>query len=266
MRRSVGLPGNLQAYSTADSSGVSRRTVLRGALACLPALPAICQQTPAKRLRIVVAGAHPDDPETGAGGTMARYSSLGHDVVSLYLTRGEAGIRGKSQEEAARIRTAEAEEACHILGARPIFAGQVDGATEVDRTQYEEFFKLFSPLQPDVVLTHFPIDTHRDHRAISLLVYDSLQRSERKFALYYFEVLTGDQTQNFHPTDYVDITATEVLKRKACFAHRSQGPAEFYPRHEKMSLFRGREAGAVHAEAFVSYSRNGRTAGGLPGL
>jgi hypothetical protein len=79
-------------------------------------------------------------------------------------------------------------------------------------------------------------------------------------------VLTGSQTQNFHPTDYVDITATEPLKRKACFAHASQGPAEFYPYHERMSLFRGSECGARHAEAFISYAMNRRAGVSLPGL
>jgi len=61
-----------------------------------------------------VAGAHPDDPETGAGGTMALYSKHGHQVVSLYLTRGETGIPGKSPNETAAIRTKEAEEVNYL--------------------------------------------------------------------------------------------------------------------------------------------------------
>jgi LmbE family N-acetylglucosaminyl deacetylase len=244
---------------------VTRRSVLAGAAACGLSLVQAHQMTTA-RLTIVVAGAHPDDPETGAGGTMARCAAAGHNVTALYLTRGEAGIAGKQHDESARIRTAEAEEACKILGAKAVFAGQVDGATEVNRGRYEEFSKILRSLQPDIVLTHFPIDTHRDHRAISTLVYDSWQRASRKFALYFFEVMTGAQTQNFNPTDYVDITATESLKRKACFAHKSQGPAEFYAYHEKMSLFRGGESGVKHAEAFVSYANNKKTGLGLPGL
>ena len=71
---------------------------------------------PAGKLKLVVAGGHPDDPESGCGGTMARFAEAGGDVVALYLTRGEAGIPGKSAQEAARIRTREAEEACKILG------------------------------------------------------------------------------------------------------------------------------------------------------
>jgi hypothetical protein len=38
-----------------------------------------------KRLRVVVVGAHPDDPESSCGGTMARYSDLGHEVFAADL-------------------------------------------------------------------------------------------------------------------------------------------------------------------------------------
>jgi LmbE family N-acetylglucosaminyl deacetylase len=86
-----------------------------------------------RKLKVVVAGGHPDDPETGCGGTMALYSKAGHDVVALYLTRGEAGILGKTHQEAANIRTAEAGRACEILGARPILFG-----SKVATSQYSE--------------------------------------------------------------------------------------------------------------------------------
>jgi LmbE family N-acetylglucosaminyl deacetylase len=57
-------------------------------------------------MKILVTGAHPDDPESGCGGTIGSYVALGHEVAVLYLTRGEAGIEGVSDEEAAEIRTA----------------------------------------------------------------------------------------------------------------------------------------------------------------
>ena len=60
-----------------------------------------------KRRKIIVVGAHPDDPETACGGTMVLLSQAGHEVVSAYLTRGEAGIPGKSHRISARIRTRE---------------------------------------------------------------------------------------------------------------------------------------------------------------
>ena len=81
-------------------------------------------QRPTKALRVVCVGAHPDDPESGCGGTLARYAALSHHVSILYLTRGERGIEGKSLDEAAAVRTGEAAAACKILAARPLFAGR----------------------------------------------------------------------------------------------------------------------------------------------
>lgn len=210
---------------------------------------------PAHRLKVLVAGGHPDDPESGCGGTIARYVGAGHDVVVLYLTRGEAGIAGTSHADSARIRTAEAERACTILGARPRFGGQVDGDTHVDRAAYATMRDLFIDVRPDVVFTHWPVDTHPDHRAVSLLVYDAWLRTGATAALAYFEVLTGEQTQLFRPTDYVDITPVVQRKRDACFAHASQKPEEWYPVHERMARFRGMEHGCEQAEAFVRHDR-----------
>jgi LmbE family N-acetylglucosaminyl deacetylase len=207
-------------------------------------------------LRVVVAGAHPDDPESGCGGLIARYADAGHQVVIVYLTRGERGIKGKTYDEAGKIRTAEAEKACEILKARPVFAGQVNGKVEVNYTRYDEFLKVLEGERPDVVFTHWPIDTHEDHRATSLLVFDAWLRLERKFGLYYFEVMTGSQTSQFLPTHYVDITATEARKRAACFAHSSQNPEEFYAVHDQMNRCRGMEYRVKYAEAFIHHAQS----------
>jgi N-acetylglucosamine malate deacetylase 1 len=239
----------------------TRRQVLAGsaaygasALGWSSAVAADGQQ--AGKLTVVVAGGHPDDPESGAGGTMARLADLGHDVFAVYLTRGEAGIPGKSHAEAARIRTAEAEAACAILRAKAVFAGQVDGATEVTAARYDAFAQVLLGLKPDAVFTHWPVDTHRDHRAASLLTYDAWLKAGRSFALFYFEVMTGTQTQAFRPTHYVDITTTEQRKRDACFAHKSQNPQGFYEAHDLMNRFRGREGGCKYAEAFVHHDQS----------
>jgi len=235
---------------------IGRRDLLLGGAATL--LPIDLQDR--RKLKIVAAGGHPDDPESGAGGTLARYADLGHDAINLYLTRGEGGIPGKSGEEAAAIRTAEIEKACAILKARAIFAGQIDGSSEVNPARYDDFRKILVDEKPDIVLTHWPVDTHRDHRTVSLLVYDAWLRLGRKFALYYFEVNPGAQTQHFHPTHYVDITSTEARKKEACYAHVSQNPPGFYDKyHEPMQRARGLEAGVRSAEGFIRHihSRDG---------
>ncbi len=214
-----------------------------------------------EKLKILITGAHPDDPETGCGGSMLRFAQQGHKVVALYLTRGEAGIHGTSFKEAAKIRTEEAKNACKILQAKPVFVGQIDGNTEVNKKQYKKVKELIEKEDPDLVFTHWPVDSHRDHRITSLLVYDAWLELDKKFDLFYYEVYTGEQTQNFNPSFYIDITSVEKEKEKACFCHQSQNPEEIYAYHKKMSSFRGLEHNCAHAEAFIAHVQNRKGSG-----
>ena len=119
---------------------------------------------------------------------------------------------------------------------------------------------------PDVVLTQWPIDTHADHQAASLLTFRAWAGGGRRFELYYYEVNAGSQTMSFHPTDYVDITSVREKKKAALFAHKSHDGEAIYQRHHgPMEDFRGREAGCSAAEAFVRVSRGPRLPG-FPGL
>jgi LmbE family N-acetylglucosaminyl deacetylase len=214
----------------------------------------VSTEEPVKKKKLMVIGAHPDDPETGCGGLMALYSSAGQEVISVYLTRGEAGVSGKSHEEAAGIRTAEALEACKILHARPEFLGQIDGDTEITRGRYKDVYNLLKKELPDIIVTHWPIDSHRDHRICSVLAYDAWLRMGRKSAFYYFEVMSGHQSQNFNPTQYIDITSVIAQKHQACFVHRSQNIEGTYDNdHGKMEIFRGMESGYKFAEAFIRH-------------
>jgi len=234
----------------------TRRTFLGRALT-LPALltaggaPTIAQIKPGA-LKVVCVGGHPDDPESGCGGTLALYAAQGHRVSIVYLTRGERGIPGTSESETAAIRTAEAEAACGVLGAKPVFAGQIDGATELTRPRVEAIGAILDAESPDVVFTHWPIDTHMDHQVASLLTIRAYVAKSRGFPLYFFEVNAGSQTMGFTPTHYVDITAVREKKKSALFAHKSQhGDAIYRDHHEVMETFRGREVKAAAAEAFV---------------
>jgi len=210
-------------------------------------------------LNIVCVGAHPDDPESGCGATLAKFSAAGHAVTIIYLTRGEAGITGKSNEEAAAIRSKEAIEACTLLKAKPVFAGQIDGDTIVNNEWVKKIQDLIGLEKPDIVFTHWPIDSHKDHQCASLLTIQSWIRSAKKFELYFFEVCTGEQTVTFKPTDYVDIADTQELKRKAVYSHVSQDPPGIYNcGHTAMEQFRGLEMGVPAAEAFVRMTGKGK--------
>lgn len=235
-------------------------SALAAGLSVVPSLVSFSQgdqSVSSDTFKILVAGAHPDDPETGCGGTIAKLSEAGHDIVVLYLTRGERGIRGKTLSEAAQIRTAEALQACEILKTRAVFATQIDGDCEINQDRYTEIKELVKKEQPDIIFTHWPVDSHRDHRVCSSLVYDVWSRSAKKSALYYYEVMTGHQSQNFPPTDYVDITSVIEKKHRACFVHQSQNIEKSYPKdHGKMEIFRGMESGFQFAEAFIHHVKS----------
>jgi LmbE family N-acetylglucosaminyl deacetylase len=209
--------------------------------------------------KIVCVGGHPDDPESGCGGTLAKLAAAGHEVTIIYLTTGEAGIEGKSHDEAAAIRKQEAMNACKILQAQPIFAGQIDGDTIITSEWINRIQQLVTGEKPDLVFTHWPIDSHKDHQAASLLIIQTWMRIPQKFELYFFEVCTGEQTMGFLPTGYIDISDTQEQKRKAVYCHASQDPTGIYNcGHAAMEEFRGRELGVKAAEAFVRMNGRGQ--------
>jgi len=224
----------------------TRRAFLASAALALRAEP-----SPQK---IIFTGGHPGDPECGCAGTIARFADLGHDVVILYLNRGEGYCGSAPLDRCAQIRTAEAQKACQILKARPIFADQIDGRAVVDQPHYESFARLLSTESPDVVFTQWPIDRHRDHRAVSALTLDAFFQSKKKFALYYYEV--AEDTSMFTPSDYVDISAVESRRRAACYAHVSQQPDNWYPKQVEITKFRGTESAYAQAEAFLRHKES----------
>ena len=234
---------------------MKRTKIILLGLCCLLMLP-LSMQAGEKWLqgykKVLVIGAHPDDPESMCAGTMLKLKAMGAEVVAVYLTSGEAGIVGKTHEQARTIRQAEARKACEVLGVRAVFLTQIDGNAEVNKERYAEMKALIEAEQPDMVITHWPIDSHRDHRVCSILVYDAWRMTGRGFDLYYSEVMTGMQTQNFTPTLWVDITSYRDKKIQAYLCHESQeleGAVKEY--HDTMERMRGMECQAKYAEAFV---------------
>jgi N-acetylglucosamine malate deacetylase 1 len=225
---------------------LSRRLLL-ASFASLPVLA----QTSAGRKKVVVTGGHPGDPECGCAGTVARYTKLGHEVVILYLNRGEGYCGGAALDRCAAIRTAEAEKACQILKARAAFADQYDGRAVVDSQRYASFARMIAAEKPDVVFTQWPIDSHRDHRAVSALTLDAWFQSKKQFALYYYEV--AEDTSMFTPNEYVDISSLETVRHDACYAHVSQQPDKWYPKQLLITKARGAASGFAQADGFLRH-------------
>ncbi len=222
----------------------SRRCLLAAAIPCLLKAQ--------RKLKVIITGGHPGDPEYGCGGTAALYADQGHDVVLLYLNRGEKVCLVNRETP----RVLEAKRACEILKARPLFANQCDGRAVVDASHYDEFQSLIETERPDVLFTQWPIDGHRDHRAISTLAYDAWLAMKKTFGFYYYEVSDGEDTLMFSPSHYVDITKVEARKRSACYAHASQSPDRFYTLQSQVARFRGVESGHVQAEAFIRHAQS----------
>ena len=227
---------------------ISRRSFLASA-----ALAIRAETAP---LKIVVTGGHPGDPECGCAGTILRYTDLGHEVTVLYLNRGEGYCGDASLDRCAQIRTAEALAACKILKARAVFADQIDGRANVDNEHYETYSRLLAAEKPDIVFTQWPIDAHRDHRAISSLTLDAWLKGGKKFALYYYEV--AEDTMMFMPTEYVDISKVETRRHAACYAHASQQPDKWYPKQVAITRYRGTKSGFSQAEAFLHHPDSSR--------
>jgi LmbE family N-acetylglucosaminyl deacetylase len=242
---------------------LSRRSLLgRSSLPLLIAGASDSTRSPQRKLKVVVVGAHVDDPQSGCGGTIARYADLGHDVVALSLTRGDsesiaANLHMPPQELAA-TRYADAQRSCALLHCRMVALHYINRDIEVTAARYKEFADALLDQKPDIIFTHWPIDTHPDHRAASLLTYEAWLHTGKTYPLFFYEVELGQQTQDFWPTHYVDITEVAERKKAAAYANAITVHG-WWPLHEHMQRSRGNEKGCEFAEAFNRHPQSPNT-------
>ncbi len=220
------------------------------ALAAVSALtiPSLAGEDQARRLRVVVFGGHPDDPESGAGGLVAILTRQGHEVILAYGTAFRGDRRFFDRPE-AEVRREEASAACKVLGATPKFFPYAHERLVADEPTLKAVSAWLDEVKPDVVVTHWPLDTHPNHHVVSSLVWRRYQR-KGGWNLYFFEVMTDQQTIAFRPELYLDIGPVREVKRRALDEHRSQEPEEIWEAHEKMHRRRGAECGVEFAEAY----------------
>jgi N-acetylglucosamine malate deacetylase 1 len=124
-------------------------------------------------LDILAFGAHPDDVELFAGGTMAKMAALGYATGIVDMTRGELGTRGT-----AAIRKQEADKAAKILGLKiRENLGFSDGSVSVTPQGRLKVIRLLRKYRPNIVLTHYWDDKHPDHINTSRLVMEAVHHS-----------------------------------------------------------------------------------------
>ena len=220
-------------------------------------------------MNILAVSAHPDDIEILCAGTLARYAGSGQSVTMAVFTDGSMGDAQIPPATLARTRHEEAAAAAAIIGARLLWPAITDEHVFPDERQRRVMIDLLREADPDVILTHSPIDYHPDHRYVSQLVFDAYfqkglphipdqTRGACRFAgaqVYYMDTIGG---VGFHPTEYVDITETMAAKRRMLACHVSQLAAMSELAHidlpdliETQSRFRGIAAGCRYAEGFV---------------
>ncbi len=118
---------------------------------------------------ILAIGAHPDDVELSAAGTLLRHADKGYSFGLLDLTRGELGSRGT-----AELRTQEALASARLLGAT--FREQLDlpdGFFDYSRENILRVTRVIRAWRPRIVLCNAPNDRHPDHGKAARLVADA---------------------------------------------------------------------------------------------
>lgn len=222
----------------------------------------------AVKLDILAFGAHPDDVELGAGGTLISHKKMGYAFGIVDLTLGELGTRGTTQ-----LRLKEAAAAAKIMGAsiRENLKFK-DGFFTNDAAHQLKVIEVIRKYRPEIVICNAPEDRHPDHgRAGDLLeeasFYAGLEKIKTKGLLPWRpkQVLHYIQFRDLKPTILVDISDVIELKMKAIKAHSSQfydpkskesatliSQPEFLENVKNRSAYYGQYIKAKYAEGFIS--------------
>ena len=196
--------------------------------------------------RVMVVSAHPDDMEFGCAGTVRKLIEEGYDAVLVVATNGESGWKKDFAPKEERVKTREIEqrESAKILGIKDvIFLHNIDGQLENSLAFRTELVKAIKEYKPEIIFTFDPASllsfenlnlSHRDHRAVSQAVFDSVFAAKNKF-LFPGEPHKVDKIFFFgskNPNHEEDITKFIDIKIEALRQHRSQ-----FPDFEKVAGF-----------------------------
>ncbi|MES2201879.1 MAG: PIG-L deacetylase family protein [candidate division FCPU426 bacterium] len=130
-------------------------------------------KAPARVLRVLVIGAHPDDCEFQAGGTAAKFARAGHIVRFVSATNGDTGHHSMTKSAVAKRRAAESRRSCALIGAQSEILPISSNSLEADLPTRRKFIALIRRFKPDLLFTHRTNDYHPDHRRTGILVQDS---------------------------------------------------------------------------------------------
>jgi LmbE family N-acetylglucosaminyl deacetylase/ActR/RegA family two-component response regulator len=190
---------------------------------------------------VLAIGAHPDDVEIGAAGTLVAHRKMGHDVAVLTLSRGARG-------GVESTRAGESERAARILGATLYLHDLEDTRISEGDPTIGIISRVIGELRPTVIYTHSVHDVHQDHRNTHRAVMVAAREVGR---VYCFQ--SPSATVDFRPTRFVSIDANLDAKARAIDAFRSQMAVRAYLEPdliEATARYWSRFAEGRYAEAF----------------
>ncbi len=197
--------------------------------------------------RLLCIGAHPDDIELGAGGTVMRLVEQNPDLhIRWFVLTGAETERAEEARKAASLFTAGAGEIkVEIHGFRDAY---LPWEGEKVKLAFEVLKNDFSP---DLILTHHDDDRHQDHRLISELTWNTW----RDHNILEYEILKWDGDLG-RPNVFVPLTEA-VCRRKAdqiLDAYVTQRSRSWFKKENFLALMRlrGVESNIDYAEAFYA--------------
>ncbi len=215
-------------------------------------------------MKVLVISPHPDDEVLGCGGTIARLSAEGHEVVVAIATRGWEPLFPAKQVDQVR---GEAQEAARVMGAKDLRFLELPVTKLASMPEHElngAFGALFDQVQPNWAFIPFRSDVHEDHRQIfdacMVATRPQSNRAQLQRVLCY-ETLSETHWHApgveaaFTPNCYIDLGSHLPKKLDAMRCYKSQlrpAPnARSLESIEALAKFRGMTVNVHAAEAFV---------------
>jgi LmbE family N-acetylglucosaminyl deacetylase len=125
---------------------------------------------PGQRLTVLCLGAHSDDIEIGAGGTILQWMAAGTKLDVTWCVLSGTGPREAEARASATDFLAGADRArIEVHQFR-------DGFFPAESAEIKAWFEgLKGRIAPDVILTHHSDDAHQDHREVNRLTWNTFR-------------------------------------------------------------------------------------------
>ena len=210
--------------------------------------------------RVLVISPHPDDESIGCGGTLRQHVVQGDLVHVVFLTSGEKGGHGRTEQETLQVREREARAAARVLGIQELeFWREPDGSLRSKRSVVGRLRNALRSFRPDLLYVPHEAEMHPDHKAANRLVRTALSNTSRsaKPQVMQFEVWTPLQRID----QIVDVSRYMKVKLSAIRKHRSQcAVMDFHQAILGLNRYRGEMhswPGGDYAEVFALLERRG---------